>query len=68
MSAEQSKGGFAAELNAFKAKHGQEAESLRIVKIVDEHGAAVAKVSSGTNLNCTVLPDGNMYCESSKRE
>lgn len=67
MEAEESKSRFLEDLEELKAKHGQEAASLRIVRFRDHDGVAAEDIPADT-YTCEVEPDGNMICWHSGRE
>ena len=67
MEADQNNSPFIEELEKFKAKHGEDAAALRIVRFLDDDGVAADDIPSDT-YTCQVLPDGNMECWHSGRE
>lgn len=67
MEAERTKSNFHEELKEFKAKHGDEAAGLRVIRFVEGSSAGADHAASDT-YTCVELPDGNMECWHSGRE
>jgi hypothetical protein len=67
MDTDQTNSTFHTELKEFKAKHGDEAEGLLVVRFVDRARASADSVPTDT-YTCVRLPDGNMECWHSGRE
>ncbi|MBV8790266.1 MAG: hypothetical protein JOZ00_26755 [Mycobacterium sp.] len=68
MEAKQAKSHFLEELEEFKAKHGEDAAGLRIVRFVDHDGNEITEVVAGSSYECHTLPDGNVECSPSRRQ
>ena len=68
MKAEQAKSHFLEELEEFRARHGQEAGALRIVRFLDHDGSEITDISVGSSYECHTLPDGNVECFPSRRQ
>lgn len=67
MKADGAKSYFLDELKEFKAKHGQAAAALRIVRFLDHDGNEITEVLPGSSYDCHTLPDGNVECSPSRR-
>lgn len=68
MTAERAKSNFLEDLEEFKAKHGQDAAALRIVRFRDHDGTEITEVLAGSSYECHTLPDGNVECFPSRRQ
>jgi hypothetical protein len=64
----KAKSHFLEELKEFKAKHGQDADALRIVRFVDHDGNEITEVLTGSSYECHTLPDGNIECSPARRQ